>query len=1047
MAPKRRRPNPSEEQHSSPDPLAISAQDGSVLQTRLPSSPLKRQLLTTPSMRQRSPQKTVLLDPISEPGGASPWRIRVTVQAEPKDEEIEEEPQRGGRVKTMSPSRSPAKRVRTITVPLNDQDMEVKSVKRGRGRPRRSGTPARRPPTPARKTFGHDYDLEDDPTFSPSKGLPDYPIVSPKRSPRKPTRRRSVTPAPAEEEEEEEMHTLPLDEMEENLEPEGTKERSASREPASPQRASKQRSRIDRTTPTPYIPPPNKLSSVQRSPASKIWSIFSSLPGRNVSVDQSGEMSRSPSEISENEDEIAQAQEVDNDYSEEDEEEEQIEQDAAEVAEPKDGDDEGDSDSAEEDYDEEMLYGDTNQVIGDETMMKSMDMTIVSPRSLYSKMDLDSSRLESNTRTEKQLLKEDVDDDIESIPSSPHVKFSSPLIAPTPDQIRRNSRAPSSSRDMGPPPRSSLKSTQLSSSPNVRNVMPFKPLPTPDSEDKSSDDEKQSHSDMHSSPHTEGLKDQQARWQKEREQVAHQARKAPSEQTVNVEDEPEYDEDEQAYDEDDEDEEQEEDDAPLEDETEADPWAEAANTSTSGLQNDNSFLSNRPSIAAYRVTKRRAEPESQRPSRQEESESEDEGSLQDEDEEDEVDELSGTSKQPSDISLLFNQYAASRNVPADQTIMSSPDASKEDLSSLLKRKVNNMMEDVDVSIAAPGSKKMVVTKTKTVPVKFGSSTSRDGSRENLAPAATHYSPKRGSPLKHPLPVDDSDSSVMSDVRQLQEESRAPKRQALEGQVSRPQQPRRSPQKSLLQKTQLRQAERAFPSPKQSKTTDDSITENSIINSAASSFLSTQSDESGDAIENGLLSRLWSYMNPSSPDSTLQPQDPPKAPQIERLRGFPLLPKYHPWSENHFRTLLAIYKHYQLHSEVYSPSRQANLDLIGDEWLEYIDMEFSNWGYSIQLTEELIVVAALFSKLLVLEDADEYRTRYGEELEYGFVGQRTVHEGEITPWHVALRLFTVAVGDVVREEERKGTIIERKKELRWKKKCDWFWKRGWFGGLF
>lgn len=111
------------------------------------------------------------------------------------------------------------------------------------------------------------------------------------------------------------------------------------------------------------------------------------------------------------------------------------------------------------------------------------------------------------------------------------------------------------------------------------------------------------------------------------------------------------------------------------------------------------------------------------------------------------------------------------------------------------------------------------------------------------------------------------------------------------------------------------------------------------------------------------------------------------------------------------------------------------------------MEFSNWGYSIQLTEELIVVAALFSKLLVLEDADEYRTRYGEELEYGFVGQRTVHEGEITPWHVALRLFTVAVGDVVREEERKGTIIERKKELRWKKKCDWFWKRGWFGGLF
>lgn len=79
-------------------------------------------------------------------GGASPWRIKVTVQAEPESDGEN----------TMSPMVKKATRTKTTTIPLKDPDAPS-PMKRGRGRPRKSdaagSTPAKtkRKGTPAKR--------------------------------------------------------------------------------------------------------------------------------------------------------------------------------------------------------------------------------------------------------------------------------------------------------------------------------------------------------------------------------------------------------------------------------------------------------------------------------------------------------------------------------------------------------------------------------------------------------------------------------------------------------------------------------------------------------------------------------------------------------------------------------------------------------------------------------------------------------------------------------------------------------------------------------
>ncbi|EMD93282.1 hypothetical protein COCHEDRAFT_1170790 [Bipolaris maydis C5] len=108
------------------------------------SSPRKQvRRLETSEVVFSSPSKSMIMS-TPRGNGASPWRIKVTVQAEPEDGENAE-----------SPSVKRVTRTKTTTVPLKDPDASS-PVKRPRGRPRKSetgltpkpkrkGTPIKRP--------------------------------------------------------------------------------------------------------------------------------------------------------------------------------------------------------------------------------------------------------------------------------------------------------------------------------------------------------------------------------------------------------------------------------------------------------------------------------------------------------------------------------------------------------------------------------------------------------------------------------------------------------------------------------------------------------------------------------------------------------------------------------------------------------------------------------------------------------------------------------------------------------------------------------------
>ncbi|KAF9741491.1 hypothetical protein PMIN06_007324 [Paraphaeosphaeria minitans] len=125
---------------SSPDPLAASFDEG-----RSRARP-KQQPLTasSPSKQNRthlaSPTKQMLLS-TPRTAGHSPWRIKVTVQAEPgSDSEAID----------SSPIVNHVTHTKTTTIPLKDPDASS-PVKR-RGRPRRSDATPKRSATPVRKT-------------------------------------------------------------------------------------------------------------------------------------------------------------------------------------------------------------------------------------------------------------------------------------------------------------------------------------------------------------------------------------------------------------------------------------------------------------------------------------------------------------------------------------------------------------------------------------------------------------------------------------------------------------------------------------------------------------------------------------------------------------------------------------------------------------------------------------------------------------------------------------------------------------------------------
>ncbi|KAF2116223.1 hypothetical protein BDV96DRAFT_573596 [Lophiotrema nucula] len=139
---------------SSPDPLAASLRINNSRPRRKSTRPTKEPLAdSSPNKQGRrmsiteqlldlsSPSKSMIMN-TGRPGGASPWKIKVTVEAEPGSGSDGENMQ--------SPTVKRVTRTKTTTVPLKDADASSPVKRRGRPRksegvkPKRSGTPVRR---------------------------------------------------------------------------------------------------------------------------------------------------------------------------------------------------------------------------------------------------------------------------------------------------------------------------------------------------------------------------------------------------------------------------------------------------------------------------------------------------------------------------------------------------------------------------------------------------------------------------------------------------------------------------------------------------------------------------------------------------------------------------------------------------------------------------------------------------------------------------------------------------------------------------------------
>ncbi|KAF2198831.1 hypothetical protein GQ43DRAFT_482967 [Delitschia confertaspora ATCC 74209] len=157
MAPTRRLSTPGKDlvdrsyPDSSPDPLALSLDENQSTSRRKSMSRQKTPLRsTTPSKQNRqtsvefsSPSKSMVLN-TGRAAGASPWRIKVTVEAEPGSDDENN---------SRSPSVRPVIRTTTTTVPLKGGDSSSPVKRRGRSRKsdgtvsakaKRNGTPVRR---------------------------------------------------------------------------------------------------------------------------------------------------------------------------------------------------------------------------------------------------------------------------------------------------------------------------------------------------------------------------------------------------------------------------------------------------------------------------------------------------------------------------------------------------------------------------------------------------------------------------------------------------------------------------------------------------------------------------------------------------------------------------------------------------------------------------------------------------------------------------------------------------------------------------------------
>ncbi|QDS68306.1 hypothetical protein FKW77_010671 [Venturia effusa] len=207
-------------------------------------------------------------------------------------------------------------------------------------------------------------------------------------------------------------------------------------------------------------------------------------------------------------------------------------------------------------------------------------------------------------------------------------------------------------------------------------------------------------------------------------------------------------------------------------------------------------------------------------------------------------------------------------------------------------------------------------------------------------------------------------------------------------------------------------------------------------------------------KSGILTRLKThlpFLNPGSADISINGPSRPKHPLLSNL---PFLPMAFPFTKTHYIVLEELWKRYKAAPELFLTSRPENAGLMTKSLNKWSDATLSEWGYDCILKPSSLILVALYCRLLVLKDAREFRNVEGRDLEMGESGKLWIEQRErekaegkskwrldqliIGEAYVTVRLFSLMVCEIVREDEARGVEIDRELRFKWKAKGE----RGW-----
>lgn len=175
---------------------------------------------------------------------------------------------------------------------------------------------------------------------------------------------------------------------------------------------------------------------------------------------------------------------------------------------------------------------------------------------------------------------------------------------------------------------------------------------------------------------------------------------------------------------------------------------------------------------------------------------------------------------------------------------------------------------------------------------------------------------------------------------------------------------------------------------------------------------------------------------ATPFSAPSHSEPPPSHPI--LTKFTALPKIEPWTKTHYKTLDKLYSTHLKHPALFSPSTtrttplsQTNSHLLASFLATnkhpYVGATFSAWGYSMLMTEELVVLCAVFMQLLSLENTSEYERVAGKRIQFGDCAPGR-SGAPITGEEVVRRLATVVMGESLRRDEKAGKKADKREGL-------------------